>query len=153
MSYNSMQRVIDNQQSTIAIKEKEIDRLRKENEDLKRLVSTITREWNVEVPPNISLRIMPSREESWSDRSDHFAAMRSQLLEAAIALAKIKNEPLHQSEIIEEARRRNPYLLKIDESSLTARIREMCNPMELLTRVKEGWYFPSKKAIGVMTRP
>jgi len=143
----SLERVIEEQRQIIAFKEKQIEKLRDELNDLKLLLQSVTREWSVQVPATISLRVEEERPERWSDKSPKFDAMRSQLLESAILLAKNRNEPLHQSEIIDAAKRKYPYLKAVDESTLTARIREMCEPMGLLNRIKPGYYFPSKRAI------
>lgn len=135
----------------IAMREKELDRLKDQLERMKQLVLTITAEWKVVIPPSLPLEVERGRATSWSDRSPRFDQMRSQLLEAAENLARTRNEPLHQTEIIEEARRSYTYLKGIGEDTLTARIREMCEPMGLLNRVSPGYYFPSKKAVQLGT--
>ena len=142
--------LIDSLRSTLKMTEKRLAKVRKENEFMKSLVKIVTHEWDVKVPPTLDLRTRSRSLGPWSDRSKKFARVRSQLLEASIQLAKRNNAPLHHSEIIDEAKRMHPNLEYTDESTLTARLREMKNPMELLIgspELKQGYYFPSKIGI------
>lgn len=143
----SLERLLKEQRQIITMRERQLEKAVNEVNDMRRLLQTVTREWPVQVPPTISLKVEGERLERWSDRSPRFDAMRSQLLESAILLAKNRNEPIHQSEIIASARQRSPYLKEVGEDTLTARIREMCEPMGLLNRIKQGYYFPSRKAV------
>jgi len=147
MSRRSADTLIDQQRSYIRILEKKTETYRQQVEDMKALVAAVTREWDVAVPDFIRLQPHDTRRESWSDKSPTFDRARSHLLEAAIALAKATNEPLPQAAIIAEALNRHPDLNQYGESTLTARLREMCHPMNLLTRVKPGYYFPSRNAV------
>ena len=146
---DSRDQLIKSQQSAIAIRDKEIKDLREKIILMKKLVDGISREWDIRVPPSLDLNLTPDRINSWSDKSKKFSYIRSQLLETVLKLAQRHTEPIHQSVIIKEARRMHKNLKHIDESTLTARLREMRNPMELLIGypdLPQGHYYPSKKA-------
>ena len=146
----SADRLIDSLRSTLKLTEKKLASALKENELMKQLVKTVTKDWDTLIPPTIDLRTRKQGPGPWSDRSKKFARVRSQLLETAIMMAKRDNVPLHHSEIIDEAKRMHPTLEYTDESTLTARLREMRNPMGLLKGypdLPEGYYFPSKKGL------
>lgn len=151
---DSRDQVIKNQRTIIKMHEKKIEELTDKLNLMKSLVMVVSKEWNIEVPPMLNLNLAPQRMDSWSDKSERFGRVRSQLLEAVLSLAQKNSEPLHQNMIIEEARKIYGNLRYIDESTLTARLREMRNPMGLLIgypELPQGYYYPSKKTLELKT--
>jgi hypothetical protein len=82
---------------------------------------------------------------SYCESKGKFEQYRESLLQSAKHLYSLDRKPVHQSTILAQARRLNPDLKFVDGSTLTARVRELCNPLGLLERVKPGWYKPSEE--------
>lgn len=111
----------------------------------KETVRQVTIQWGLSAPTELDLSNIHLQKEYWTDEA--YKKVYDWLLDAAMRIAKATNTAIHQSEIIKEARRLHPELKNYGEDTLTARIRDMCNKYGVLTRIKEGYYWPSKLAL------
>lgn len=148
----SLNDVLRGQQQTINILSKRVGELEEQVVLARATVRIVVREWRIDVPEKLDLSITePPRRENWTDTFESFEEMRITLLEVTARLAKFIYMGVDQTEIIKETKKRFPALRGVPDSTLERRLRELRNPMELLDSPKDGYYFPTKKGVELLT--
>ena len=128
--------------------EAERARLREENYRLKRTIKSAIGAMEFDVPAEITLEVPDEETESWAEKSQKFAGIRSQLLETALHLIKTYGIAVHQDDILRAFKNRFPRSFESITNpgeTIPRRLRELAE-MGCLTRPEQGYYFIGPKS-------
>jgi len=133
--------------------ERIIRELREENLRLKRVIRAMI-EAGAQLPPwasDINLDVPPPRAESWAERSERMAGIRTLVYKEVVRLFRATGEPVTPRQVYEAFRRRHPDLLRqlkdLGIETISRRLRELADPKLYdghppLMRVGKGEYIP-----------
>jgi len=151
MNGRDLHQLIREQQSTIRTLLRENSRLKEENRMLRETLKKVAKMWQVEVPDMIWVESEKPKLTAWAERYEQFAGLRSLLLKLVIDLCRVKGGPVSTNEVVKAFRGRHQGLyarMKNPEETLPRRLREL-RQEGYLTSVKQGWFYPTDKAVKV----
>lgn len=148
------QLLINAQANLVDFLQKEKGKLEKENFLLKRTIQTAMSFMKFNIPPEINLETEPEEKESWTEKSERFGAIRSQLLTVAVRLVKAEGKAVHQDRIINAFAIQYAQVyrqIKSPGETLSRRLRELrqedANGESWLTSPTDGYYFLGSKTV------
>jgi len=126
--------------------ERENERLRRENIELKRVLTAISRELGLLIDPKyLADEPVACATPSWSEREKHVSRLEPLILRVAVDLIRREGGPVHQDKIVKAFKRRHPGM-DVKVETVTRRLRKLAEE-GLLMRPKPGHYYYGRKLI------
>ena len=120
--------------------ERENERLRRENLELRRVLTAISRELGLHLDPRYLVdEPVACAAPSWSEREKHVSRLEPLILRVAVDLIRREGGPVYQDKIVKAFKRRYP-MIDAKVETITRRLRKLAEE-GLLMRPKPGHYY------------